>query len=151
MHKKKIHEIKSKLGPAVLIAALVLAALMGIRAFHKSLLPKISFEESMPSLKQDKSQEEIRAWYDYVQEHQVITTTIDISSCKPEPRIVLASLASTITFTNKDDVPHQIYSSGGRLTVPAKSSAKFVVNFPRGRGVHTYACDRKQVGALSIN
>ncbi len=93
-------------------------------------------------------------------------TTVDISSCKPQPDVVTIKNNGTLTLTNSDKESHIISypvnglildpgsSASGKITVPAGGSAQLSLT-GMIRGIYGFACDPAtkkgtQVGLLYI-
>jgi plastocyanin len=83
-----------------------------------------------------------RAFVEKVESEAVLTTTIDVTSCKGSPSPAHFKIGDTIEFKNSDTAAHTISFSPSRTyVIPAKGKLSVKFNFWDKPGVRKYSCD----------
>jgi hypothetical protein len=107
--------------------------------------PSISAEDRTAVLQTPRNtstKEERDAHFKIVQRLAVMSETLDVSGCNPNPLVLKHRQIQDIQVTNKDDVPHELQVNPQHLyTVPAHGSISIPPDFGSGTGVYGYGCD----------
>jgi hypothetical protein len=99
------------------------------------------------------TKEERDAHFKIVQRLAVLSDTLDITGCSPDPLVTKHRLISDLQVTNRDDVPHELQVNPQHLyKVPAHGSISIPPDLGSGTGVYGYGCDNSlnAVGLLFI-
>lgn len=80
----------------------------------------------------------------------VAATSLDISSCNPNPPVLKVNLKDSFSVVNKDAVPHKIFHGKGLdVEIGAKSTKTITPPFTQG-GIYGYSCDNKINGIIFV-
>ena len=78
----------------------------------------------------------------------VAASSINVSSCTPNPSVAKVMMGSFVTFKNNDSMSHKLYNGAiGNIQVPARGEYKYKATQQGGLG---YTCDDKLVGILFV-
>ena len=89
------------------------------------------------------------AFYQKVAALAVDSATLDVTSCKPEPPVMLVHLNKAFTLQNNDTSVHKIVHTQFTLTAQPNSSQQVSPSF-QGAGVYGYSCDGQPVGMFYV-
>ncbi len=77
------------------------------------------------------------------------TSSVDVTSCAPNPSVARVTLNKPINFVNSDSVAHKLVNGKITIDVPAKGSKKITPAF-QGPGIYGYSCDTKISGIFLV-
>jgi plastocyanin len=76
-------------------------------------------------------------------------TSIDMTSCNPNPQISRVKIGKPITFKNSDSVSHKVVNGNLVIDIAAKSNKAITPAFP-SLGIYGYTCDTKMAGIFLV-
>lgn len=99
--------------------------------------------------KSGASQDELTAFSAKVSSYAVDTTSVDVSSCLPNPAVARVNMGKAITFKNSDSLPHRLVNGKITIDIPANSSKAISPAFP-SPGIYGYSCDTEITGIFLV-
>ncbi|MFZ2522239.1 MAG: hypothetical protein WAX44_00030 [Minisyncoccia bacterium] len=93
--------------------------------------------------------EQLKSFALSVSSYAIDTTSVDVTSCSPNPAVSRVTMKKNINFVNSDSVAHKLINGKITIEVPAKGSKQVSPAFP-GPGIYGYSCDTKMAGIFLV-
>lgn len=93
--------------------------------------------------------EQMREFSAKVSGYSKDATSINVTSCEPDPQIARIKKGQPINFKNSDSSSHKIVNGKLVIDVPANSNKAIIPAFP-GLGIYGYTCDTKMAGIFLV-
>ena len=93
--------------------------------------------------------EQLKSFSAKVSTYAVDTSTVDVTSCSPNPVVSRTKIKKPIVFNNSDTGSHKIINGNIIIDVPANGTKSVTPAF-QGPGIYGYSCDSRIVGIFLV-
>lgn len=116
-----------------------------LKSFLEKVGPENSKEDSFINrnvqLVSNPTKEETGAYIQQVEAGAVVTSSVTIDECMPEPVVVKVTEGNALQFINRGARDHFIFIENERIDLPAGTLTEVEARFISGVGIYNYDCD----------